>query len=697
MKPGHIAHLFTLLLLASLSPHAMAVVRIWPGAAPCNATLQACINAATSGDTVLIATNTPINESVVTITKSLVLKPQAGYKPAFVSGSLITGSSGISGWNVEIAGLDMPDGQISLDRDWPATPVVPFFNIHDMRMLSAANTLYAINLSGETFNFSVTNNWISGIPAGGDSNALVMVNSNVASQGTLAFNRVDTPALGAGSGILVAAYDGGIVTANIYGNVVHGIYGDTLHGGYNSGALVIKEGTVSSAPSTLTAHLFSNVVTGGNGQGVGILVQWDAGSMNVATINNTVVGMARGILYWPINNYASTGTLSTAFANNLLAWNSDYGLLVHPAHDGDLSSFKNNLFWNNAFNSPSPASGTNNVTSNPRLWSLDQPRITPGSYAIEAGDTTTLALGSLLYSIPLVDADGLRRIKQTKVDIGALEFGDFNWLESKPTVGSYTFPIVDPRTDLDPDAKLFIAQNWNPGGSSAGVYNNRAEGLWYQASSWHWNIFNEDTNAMPQGAAFNVFFPAGPDVFVHQATIANTTNNRTKMDDSAVNNQPDDILLVSQNWNPSGPSGIYNPSPIAAGYLSGTDNHWYVVNLDGSAVPMAASFNVYSQSPSPNAFVHVSNSTNISANVTYIDHPLLNGTPCAQVMFSPRLAPSSTLNPHVTGIFYSTSFGHWAIFNEDLAPMPQNVGFSVVVNPAQISECTDVIFANGFD
>ena len=692
MKPAHLARLFTLLLLASLSLPAMATERIWPGSAPCNGTLQACINAVAGGDTVLIAINTPINENL-TINKSLVLKAQSGFRPIFASGSTIVGDSAVSGWNVEIAALNMPDGHINLNRTSSATDAASF-KIHDMRMISATTISDVISLSGKPFNFSVTNNWVAGIPNGGMTVGLIRVSTKGASQGTLAFNRVDTPALGQGAGILLDAFNGSEVTANIYGNVLHGIFGDTLHGNYSSGALVVQEGVLSSAPSTVTAHLFSNVVAGGNGQGVGILTQWDAGTMNIATINNSVVGMSRGVQYWPLNGYDSLGTLSSVFANNLLAWNSGFGLLVHVGHIGDLSSFKNNLFWNDGNEQPLPGSGTANVTSNPRLWSLDQPRITPGSYALEAGDTTTLALGSLLYGIPLIDADGLRRIKQTEVDIGAYEFGDFNWLASKATPGSHTFPIIDPRTDLNPDAKLFIAQNWNPDGFG-GTYNNHAEGLWYDALSWHWNIFNEDTNAIPQGAAFNVFMPAGPDVFVHQATIANTTGNRTKMDNSAVNNQPNDILLVSQNWNPPSMGGVYNPSPVAAGYLAGADNHWYAVNLNGSAVPTSANFNVYSQSPSPNAFVHVSSAANIISNWTVIDHPLLNGTPCAQVMFSQRLVPGSTVNPHGTGIYYDGT--HWAIFNEDLAAMPQNVQFSVLVNPAQIAECSDVIFADGFD
>jgi hypothetical protein len=55
----------------------------------------------------------------------------------------------------------------------------------------------------------------------------------------------------------------------------------------------------------------------------------------------------------------------------------------------------------------------------------------------------------------------------------------------------------------DPDAILYVTQNWNPGGGS-GTYNNHPIGVWYEPSSQRWAIFNQDQEPMPEGAAFNV-------------------------------------------------------------------------------------------------------------------------------------------------------------------------------------------------
>jgi hypothetical protein len=68
--------------------------------------------------------------------------------------------------------------------------------------------------------------------------------------------------------------------------------------------------------------------------------------------------------------------------------------------------------------------------------------------------------------------------------------------------GNYT-TIDHPHCNNDPNAILMVTQNWNPGGG-AGVYNNRAIGVWYDNIAARWAIFNQDLAAMPVNAAFNV-------------------------------------------------------------------------------------------------------------------------------------------------------------------------------------------------
>ncbi len=63
--------------------------------------------------------------------------------------------------------------------------------------------------------------------------------------------------------------------------------------------------------------------------------------------------------------------------------------------------------------------------------------------------------------------------------------------------------LDNPQTNGDPNAILYVTQNWNPEGS-AGIYNDHPIGVWYNPSRQRWAIFNQDREEMPDGAAFNV-------------------------------------------------------------------------------------------------------------------------------------------------------------------------------------------------
>jgi hypothetical protein len=78
-------------------------------------------------------------------------------------------------------------------------------------------------------------------------------------------------------------------------------------------------------------------------------------------------------------------------------------------------------------------------------------------------------------------------------------------------------------------------------------------------------------------------------VFVHDATPENSTANYTVIDHPLTNGDPDAILFVTQNWNPSGQTGVYNDHAIGVFY---TASQWAIFNQGGAAIPNGASFNV---------------------------------------------------------------------------------------------------------
>lgn len=71
---------------------------------------------------------------------------------------------------------------------------------------------------------------------------------------------------------------------------------------------------------------------------------------------------------------------------------------------------------------------------------------------------------------------------------------------------------------------------------------------------------------------------------------------------------------------------------------------------------------------------HVSSEKNTSGNSTFLDVQGLNGNPAAIIILDMD-AQTAKANPHETGVWYNGS--QWAIFNQDMAPMPAGITFTL--------------------
>ena len=83
------------------------------------------------------------------------------------------------------------------------------------------------------------------------------------------------------------------------------------------------------------------------------------------------------------------------------------------------------------------------------------------------------------------------------------EEGVFIHIATEENVSSNSTYIDYPLANANLSALLFVTPNWNPEGSS-NIYNDHPIGVWYDPTAQRWAIFNEDREAMPIGAAFNV-------------------------------------------------------------------------------------------------------------------------------------------------------------------------------------------------
>ncbi|MCP4897689.1 MAG: hypothetical protein GY906_12015 [bacterium] len=175
------------------------------------------------------------------------------------------------------------------------------------------------------------------------------------------------------------------------------------------------------------------------------------------------------------------------------------------------------------------------------------------------------------------------------ISVPAIDASTFIHTATAENIVFLSTRIDHPLTNNNPDAIVHVTQSWNPGNVD-GVYHDEVIGVYYHPDSSKWAIFNEDVSTdMVAGPSFNVWIPpADASSFVHSATSGNIEDELTWFDHPVGNNNPDAIVLVTQNWMPN---GIYHDHEIGVYYYPGRSK-WTVFNQDGSPMPIGASFNV---------------------------------------------------------------------------------------------------------
>lgn len=236
--------------------------------------------------------------------------------------------------------------------------------------------------------------------------------------------------------------------------------------------------------------------------------------------------------------------------------------------------------------------------------------------------------------------------------------------------GHYSW-IHHPDANNQPNALLTVTPNWNPPGVSGG-YNNAPIGVWYDGSRW--NVFNEVYVSMAANRAFNI--SVGGTGFVHQATASNTIFHITTIDHPSLNGNPSAAFQVTQNWNPGGVGGTYNPHVVGVWYDS-TVARWTIYNEDLANMPIGASFNVRTD----NSKVVLATSSMLSGNTLFLDDPNLNGRPEARVFVTHNYGPGQLRLASPLGVWFHAGTGRWGIFRQDLAAMPLGMAFNVLIRP----------------
>lgn len=141
--------------------------------------------------------------------------------------------------------------------------------------------------------------------------------------------------------------------------------------------------------------------------------------------------------------------------------------------------------------------------------------------------------------------------------------------------GGHITTLDNPQLNGNPNALILVTQNY-------GVYNRNEVGVWYNGNRW--TIYNENRQALPANAKFNVSIQTGRAIIHTATTIWGSANSATDV----VYETPTDLLFVTHNYNPR---SVYNVNPTGVYQTPGRPK-WAILTGNTAAMPVNAGFNV---------------------------------------------------------------------------------------------------------
>jgi hypothetical protein len=657
-----------LIVLMTIMSLPAVAFSFWPGgAAPCNTTLQACIDGSPVGEYIEIRTNSTINENIFA-NKAVSLVAGNGYMPKFSAGNNVYVYAN-GAYTVRVKGLTLVNGYIEVVGAGASHNIYITHN-KVTHTNAIVGSIRVYNTSNNDINFDISYNQLNTTFSNSPPDPIGAISvyktlGNGTATGRVYGNTVT--AVGIESrGIMLNELVGGGIDMNVIGNEV---YGATQGGVY-----VLSQHNNSDIHAKIGSNAFYRHDDFYFPSGVHLEAL--DGDIEAEIVNNSMIESRYGVdiievpgasvdayVYNNLVAYGSTGFYFPAAATVTHDYNLVYGVSSNTGY----------------------TPGANALSVNPQLVGLKNARLRPGSPAIDSG--ASLALLALGGS-PFIDADGGLRMKKkgsgaALLDIGAYESGDVFYTHVNKGSGSHVSALDHPDLNGDIGAdEIHITSNYSHNGA-IGPYNVDNEGIFYQSGEWR--IFNEGIVDISQNAAFNVVkFGATVNTFEHEVTSSGA--NVTTLNQSGLDGESQRILQVTQHW-----TGVYNDHPPGAWYGFG---NWQISNFDLANIPVGANYNVYYQEPSKSAWEHVVTTANSSFNSTFLDNPIINGVPCAQVNVT-QSASEGVFNDQPVGVWYSA--GLWRIYNQDGSIMPVDAAFHVVVSPEQVAACSDLIFKDGFD
>jgi hypothetical protein len=361
-----------------------ATTWVWPGPAPCDTTLQACIDHASSGDEVLINQSGPVHEQVSIEDKSLTLQPEQGIDPVIDSLKVIT-----------------------LNATGPVVVLVAHVDV--------ANAL-SVQIGG-TSGATVTLDHVTAVSSGASPGIFGKIFH--ASTINVLHSEVSQTGLYPGIELNAPSANNEALTWNVEGNAVNGKLATTTQAGIDLSA--VNASSLHADVDNNSVWDVGQGVTQGQYGGI-VLFASGSGEADFNLVGNTVdkvngPGLSAG------NELQSPSTFGIDLFDNIIANTSGpaVDLVNDPGTSGPfvVRGGHNDLYGNKQPSQLLGASIGQHFRASPQF--VDGPtgqlQLQPTSPLIDKGDTCSPG------GVAGPDAAGKDRIHGAAVDVGAFEFG----------------------------------------------------------------------------------------------------------------------------------------------------------------------------------------------------------------------------------------------------------------------------------
>lgn len=677
-------------LLALAASATEAATADWPSTtAPCNGTLQACIDGTTVPATIRVLATAPTITGTILLSdnQSLVAGPNA--RPKIQNGQIQISVGGATPGNASntVDNFILENSQIYLIIGSTVSTELQKVFLNRLKIVNTTTTPAVFVASGA----GASGKYVS--LRGSSIEAPQILRSAVGFQSQNLGMDIDDNILRPTGSALA-----GVQWTTMNANSLLRLRRNRFEGQNGTPGKAIEVGTPDFPAETVLAQAWieRNVFVG---MPQPIQINDNAGRLQVEVRNNSLtrfntgIGALRG----------GPGTLTLNVANNLITQGVQAMSVSPSATSFPELTRSRNLY--DAVGTPSFGLEANAVLGNPLTRSSSNLRISGFGPALDSADPTQMAMQSP------TDFDRVYGSRGNGPDIGA-----FEWTDTVSNAFTSNSSNIVSNTARIPSTMLSTTRNHIGfvqrivSGNGLPLPTNANKHLGIYLSSTDFRLFTEDLSPFP-ASSFRILKTTTTAysrdfTLVHQAIsqAGNPANNvsfaQTNIPASVIPTSLGSfdglIPQVTQRWNPPGSSGTYNNRAVGI-YRYGSS--FAVFNQDITAMPHGAGFHVLM--PAQLAAYTQRIRSSVAAPTLALTHDLLTDNACAHVYVTANFGdpqfPSagSAYVPSTILTRYDNrpdGGGQWSAVRGDGLNFAAGTVLNVYVDPEVANQCREASF-----